>query len=335
MRQLVLIDEAIAVDAAVLAEHVARATLGETPVVVLDADGAADFVGEGVAATPLRDARERSWIEVDIDEFRVSDGRKIIVANHHDGSLPRRIDRRTRSLLTHCDMLVARCPPHQFLAAARFYESSLFALTGQMNEAQVTAAVGYLNGLVDRLRAGAAERRHRDPADDPGEEAPPPAEELMLSNDGHPGEEGIEEGVIFETRPGWFAEDAARIGLDFIAEKVRFVSRQVEVLEGTPGIAMFGPYVRLDAGRYRLQLQLDTGAASGLRFTLEAVWGGGANSLAAFVYDARDAAGAVRAVLAFDVEDAAIGQPLEFRLWTAENAPAARLRSIRLGRVLT
>lgn len=334
MRQLILIDDTVALAADVLAEHLSRAPLGEAPVIALDTNDG--FLPDGgPAALRLREAESRAWIEVDIEEFRVSDGRKVIVANHHDGGLPRTIDRRTRSLLTHCDILVARCPRHQFLAVARFYEPSLFALTGELREANVTAAVGYLNGLVDRLRANAAERRHRRPEEDHTRDLIDPASETVLSSDGLGGEEAIEEIILFETRRGLFAEDAARIGLDFIAEKTRFIGRDVELLAGQAGIAMFGPYIRLDAGRYRLQLAVEAGNANGLRFTLEAVWGGGANNLGAFDFDAGEASGPVRAILTFEVEGPAVQQPLEFRLWTMEGAPAMRIRSARLGRILT
>jgi hypothetical protein len=334
MRQLILIDDTVVLGADVLAEHLSRAPLGDTPVIALDSDEGV-IPQDGQAALRLREADARPWIEVDIEEFRVSDGRKVIVANHHDGGLPRTIDRRTRSLLTHCDILVARCPRHQFLAVARFYEPSLFALTGELREANVTAAVGYLNGLVDRLRANAAERRHRRPEEDHIRDLVGPADETVLSNDGLGDEEAIEEIVLFETRPGLFAEDAARIGLDFIEEKSRFIGHDVELLAGQSGIAMFGPYIKLDAGRYRLQLSAEGGGASGLRFTLEAVWGGGANNLGAFLCDAGEASGPLRAILTFDVEGPAVQQPLEFRLWTAEGAPAMRLRAARLGRILT
>jgi hypothetical protein len=333
LRQLILIDDTVVLGADVLAEHLSRAPLGDAPVIALDTD---DWVipEDGPAALRLREADSRPWIEVDIEEYRVSDGRKVIVANHHDGGLPRTIDRRTRSLFTHCDTLVARCPRHQFLAIARFYEPSLFALTGELRAANVTAAVGYLNGLVDRLRANTADRRHRRPEDDRTRDVVIPADETVLSSDGLGDEGAIEEIILFETRPGLFAEDAARIGLDFIAEKTRFVGHEVELLAGQSGIAMFGPYIRLDAGHYRLQLSVDAGSAAGLRFTLEAVWGGGANNLGAFACDAGEASGRVRAVLTFEVDGPAVQQPLEFRLWTAEGAPAMRLRSARLGRVL-
>jgi hypothetical protein len=336
MRQLILVNEALVADSAALAAGVGSAPLGETPIIALDA-AAADFPAQKkVTAKPLRDAAARPWIELDIEEFRLADGRKVIVANHHDGAFPKTIDRRTRSLLTHCDMLVARCPPHQFLSAVRFYEPSLFAINGLMTEGNVVAATGHLTGLIDRLRAGAADRRHRDPS--LAALAPlawPPADEVVLGNTGPVHDEALEEGLVFETRPGSFPEDAARAGFGFIAEKVRFHHDSVTVMSGASGIAMFGPYLRLEAGRYRLHVSLDGAAAAGIGLTLEAVWGGGGNSLAAFVYRFEEPIRAGRVVLAFEVSGSAAQQPLEFRLWNAEGGPAFRLTAIRLTRALT
>lgn len=330
MHQLVLVDEAISLDNAALLEAMAGTPLPDKAVVVLD--GVVERAGSG-AVTQIDNSRPWS-IEVDVEEFRLGDGRRVVVSRHPDGHFPKLIDIRTRALFNACDLVVARCPARDFLPAVRFYELSLFALSGIMTEASVLAATGFLGGMTDRLRADAARRRHLEHFDPDDSLRPPaaPGDPAILVN--QPLEQA-EEGVVLETRPGRFIDDAVRLGFEFIDRKVRYAGSDLVILRDGPGISVFGPYVRLDEGRYRLHVELDGRGRNGVACMIEAVWGAGSNTLAAYLYRFEDAVDQAVATLAFEVEGAAAQQPVELRLWTADGSPDVRLTGIQLARVLS
>lgn len=323
MRQLVLVED-FSTPSAVLAAHLAAAELPDQPVVVFLPARAAAAQAPAVAIDALPD------LHGEVFDIPGREGLLAVTA-HHGGHFPERLDQRSRALLNACDTVVARCPQRDAVTAARFYSSFVYALDGQLDPLTLRSATAHLLGLVDRARNKAARERH-----DRLDEAPlepfrmPTGEAARLSNSVSEGELAA---TVFETAYGELPVEMARLGFDMTERKTRDGRGVVSILVGSPGIAIYGPYIGLEEGDYCYRVEIDGGGRD-IAFTLEAAWSAGAQVLAVHDY-ALSKAGRLFADLGFTVAAAAAGRAVELRLWNSDASAQfdiVRLSLVRMAR---
>lgn len=311
MRRLILVEDFSSTRSQLL-RWLTQTNLPTTPVIAIDAPLELDET-----PGPPDDAPVETLADLPGQGFAVADvSGMTILAAHPGGAFPERLSERTRMLLAACDTVVARCPKRDFVSAAQFYSTHLYALDGQFKPAEVRTATAHLLGLIDRARNQEARRRHDLIDGFPPGRAYGPTEDVQRSSNVERNEAAIET-TVFETAYGELSTELARVGFEYAPRKVRETPEALTILAGSPGIALYGPYVALEAGDYRYRLECDGGGRD-LAFTLEAAWNAGGQALAVHRYAFAEGPARALADLCFSVSGPAVGRAIELRLWNDE-----------------